>query len=93
MFALFVCLGWRASRQEWSMVFKSWKSLEINTEGKKERRGGERERWKKQRGKKDWGGVEGGVFSFFISTAMVSGHCTYFLYECFDERQLQTTVN
>lgn len=43
-FALFVCLGWRAGRQEGSMVFKSWKSLEKNTDGKKERRGGERER-------------------------------------------------
>lgn len=41
------------------MVFKSWKSLEKNTEGKKERRGGERERWKKQRGKKDCGGSRG----------------------------------
>lgn len=91
LFALFVCLGCRTSRQEWSMVFKSWESLEKNTEGKKGRRGGEIEKEMEETKKgKRIGGVEGGVFSFFISTAMASGHHThiYSLNECLEEASI-----
>lgn len=41
-----------------SVVFKNWKSLEKNTEGKREREGGERGgvRWRDREGKKGGGG-------------------------------------
>lgn len=41
-FSLFACAGLEGPVGKNSVAFKSWRSLEKNTEGKKERGGGER---------------------------------------------------
>lgn len=54
-FSLFVCVGLEGPVGKNSVAFKSWRSLEKNTEGKRER-GEERERgrWENSDGKKEW---------------------------------------
>lgn len=76
------------------MVFKSCKSLEKNTEGMKERRGGEREKeMEETEGKKDWGS-RGRRLQLLhqhnmTPCMMVSGHHTYIkLYECLEEASI-----
>lgn len=57
------------------MVFKNWKSLEKNTEGKKERGGGEREVDGETKREKRIGEEGGGFFfSFFFSTTLESSY-------------------
>lgn len=57
-----------------SVVFKNWKSLEKNTEGKKERGGGEREVDGETKREKRIGEEGGGFFSFFFSTTLESSY-------------------
>lgn len=59
-FSLFVCVGLEGPVGKNSVAFKSWRSLEKNTERRREGEERERGRWENSDGKKEWDG--GGRF-------------------------------